>query len=222
MSKFSWSFSRLKNFETCPLRHFHYDIIKDIEEEESGALREGHDMHKAFEQRVKDGVKLPLPFARHETTLAQLCDAPGETYAEQRLALNREFKPTGFFSGDVWFRTVLDFTKIRKNSAVVIDYKSGKIVEDETQLALMAATMLHHLDELEEVNAAYLFANHGALIPRLFKRDELPAIWGRILPRVEKLEAAVAEQEFPPKPSGLCVRYCGVVSCPHHGTGSRW
>jgi hypothetical protein len=222
VSKFTWSYSKLKAYETCPKRFFHYDIIKDIEEIESGALREGHDMHKAFEMRVRDGVKLPLPYVHHEVTLAKLIDSPGETYAEQKLGLTADFKPAGFFSPNVWFRTVIDFCKIRETSAVVVDYKSGKVTDDETQLALMAATLFHYTPSLDEVKTALLFANRDKIISRTFNRPGLNAIWSGILPRVDKLEAAMAREEYPPKPSGLCVKYCGVTSCPHHGTGSRW
>lgn len=217
---FAWSYSRLKNYETCGLRHYHYDVIKDIQEEESGALREGNELHKAFELRVKDGVKLPLPFARHETVLAQLCAEPGETYSEQKLALNRDFQPTGFFSGDVWFRTVIDFCKVRGAEAFVIDYKSGRIADDETQLALMAATIMHHDAAIAAVQSAFLFVNHGKLVPKAFTRDDLARIWANVLPRVQKLEAAAAADDYQPRPSGLCVKYCGVVSCQFHGTGS--
>jgi hypothetical protein len=222
MSRFTWSYSRLKAFETCPKRFFHYDIIKDVEEAESPALREGNEMHRAFEARVRDGTKLPLPYGHHEPTLAKLVDAPGVTYAEQKLGLTADFKPTAFFSPSVWFRTVIDFCKVRSSSAVVVDYKSGKVTEDETQLSLMAATLFHHEPKLDEVKTAFLFANRDKVISRIFTRPELNTIWGGILPRVKKLEEATRHEDYPPKPSGLCVKYCGVVSCPHHGTGRRW
>ena len=35
---FAWSYSRLKNFEVCPKRHFHVDIAKDFREEEGESL----------------------------------------------------------------------------------------------------------------------------------------------------------------------------------------
>ena len=39
---FSWSYTKLKNYETCPKRHFHYDVRKDIKEPEGEARREGY------------------------------------------------------------------------------------------------------------------------------------------------------------------------------------
>jgi hypothetical protein len=218
---FTWSYSRLKNFETCPQRHYHYDIIKDVQEPESHHLREGASLHTAFEERVRDGKPLPLPYAHHEPLMKKLVDSPGDTFAEQKLALTDKFKPTGFFANNVWFRTVLDFAKIRPKDAVIVDYKSGKVTDDETQLALMSATIMHYAPGVQEVKAALLFANNDTLISRTFRRDSLQGIWRDILPRVKRLEDAAAMEEYPPKPSGLCVKYCAVSSCPHWGTGSR-
>jgi hypothetical protein len=222
MPAFTWSFSKLKNFETCPHRYLHYDILKDVKEPESRALVEGAALHKAFEERVRDGKALPMPYAHHEPLMQKLVDSPGDTFAEQKLALTDKFKPTGFFSPNVWFRTVLDFAKIRSKQAVIVDYKSGKVTDDPTQLALMSATIFHYAPAVEEVKAAFLFANSDRLVSQTFQRDALKGIWRDILPRVKRLEDAAAMEEYPPKPSGLCIRYCQVVSCPHYGTGSRW
>jgi len=218
---FTWSYSRLKAYETCPKRHFHYDVVKDVHEEESRALKEGSAMHLAFEERVRDGKPLPLPYAQHEPLMKKLVEAPGDTFAEQKLGLTDKFKPAAFFSPNVWFRTVLDFAKIRSKAAVIVDYKSGKVTDDETQLALMSATILHYAPQVDEVRAAFLFANNDRLVSRTFHRDSLAGIWRDILPRVKRLQDATASNEYPPNPSGLCIKYCQVTSCPHYGTGSR-
>lgn len=219
---FSWSFSRLSNYETCPKRHYHYDIARDIKEEESGPMLEGHTLHKAFELRVSEGKKLPLNLTRHEPWMQALINPPGEAQAEQKLALNVNFEPVGFFADDVWFRCVVDFTKIiDDNYALIIDYKSGKVTDDLTQLSLQAATVFHHLPSVERIKSALAFVNRDKVVTRNYYRSDLPIIWGDVLPRVKKLESAVENKSFPPKPSGLCVRYCGVTSCPYHGKGTR-
>jgi hypothetical protein len=217
---FSWSYSRLKNFETCPKRHYHYDVAKDTIDGDSEALQEGHRMHKAFQVRVAAGIKLPLGYVQYEPLISKLADAPGLNYAEQKLALDANFKPASW-RGAAWFRAVIDFCKVREKSVIVVDYKSGKPQEDDTQLALQAATVLHHLDKIESVKSAFLFTAFDKLVSRDYTRDDLARIWANVLPRVQRLEAAQTNQEYPPKPSGLCIKYCGVTSCPYHGVGSR-
>jgi hypothetical protein len=219
MKPWAWSFSRLKSWEVCPKRFFHYDVIKDIKDDH--APNEGLDAHKAYEARIKDGKKLPLHLTHHEPILARLEALPGEHYAEQKLALTKDFKPTGFFSRDVWFRTVLDFCAIFNTAAAVVDYKTGKIQSDLTQLKLMSATIMHYAPEVERVQARLLFLNHAHAERADFGREDIPGIWAEILPRVRQLEKGQADQEYPPKPSGLCVRHCSVTSCPFYGRGSR-
>lgn len=219
MKSFAWSWSRLKSYETCPKRYYHYDVVKDVQE--AATPNEGLAAHRAYDLRISEGKKLPLGLTHHEPILAKLDALPGEHYAEQKLALTDEFKPTGFFSPNVWFRTVLDFCMIHGHTAAVIDYKTGKPASDTTQLQLMSATVMHYVPEVERVRARLLFLNHGHAERADFNREDVSGIWAGILPRVRRLQKAQIEQEYPPKPSGLCVRYCSVVSCPFHGRGSR-
>lgn len=217
----AWSYSWLKNAETCLKRFYHYNVAKDVKEPETQQLRDGFALHSAFEARVKHGTPLPLGTTQHEPLMAKLIAAPGQTYAEQKLAITAEFKPVAFFGKGVWFRTVIDFAKINGPLATIIDYKDGRPKEDLTQLQLMSATMFHHMPSIERVKAGLVFVNHDEVKPAEFVREDLPEIWSEILPRVRAVEKAIQTQEFPPKPSGLCKSYCSVTSCPFHGKGSR-
>lgn len=218
---FSWSYSRLKNYETCPKRHYHYDIAKDITEPETFAMSEGHAVHKALELRISKNKSLPLGMGQYEKTMKTLAGLPAEIYVEQKLALTRDFEPVAFFGSGVWFRTVADFCAVKGRNAAVIDYKTGRPQADMTQLQLLSATIMHHMPSVQSVQARLLFLNHDRSEKAEYTRDELPGIWGGILPRVRRLQKAVVDQEFPPRPNGLCVRYCAVTSCPYHGRGSQ-
>jgi RecB family exonuclease len=217
---FSWSYSRLKNYETCPKRHYHYDIAKDITEPETFAMSEGHAVHKALELRISKNKALPLGMGQYEKTMKKLAELPGEIYAEQKLAITKDFEPVAFFGTGVWFRTVIDFCAIKGKSAAVLDYKTGRPQTDLTQLELMSATILHHQPQVDRVQARLMFLNHDRSEKAEYTREELPGIWSGVLPRVKRLQKAMTEKEFPPKPNGLCVRYCAVSRCPYWGKGS--
>jgi len=218
---FAWSYSRLKNYETCPKRHWHYDIAKDVGDG-NVAQGEGHDTHKAFEQRVSHDTPLPLPLVQHEAMLAKLCSLPGERYTELKLALTEGYQPVGFFDKRVWFRTVIDFcAMINDKVCTVIDYKTGRPQPDTTQLQLMSATVMHYMPKVRRVRAALLFVNHNKVEREEYTPESLPEIWSEVLPRVAKLEMAVKTTDFPPSPNGLCKRYCNVTSCPYHGRGTH-
>lgn len=216
---FAWSYSALKNYETCAKRYYHYNVRKDIVEPESQELAEGNRLHDVFAKRLDKATPLPLGFARYEPMLARLANAPGEIMVEQKLAISSTFQPTAYFARDTWFRTVVDAAKVNDGVAVVPDWKTGKPKPDDTQLALMAGTVFIHLPQVQRVKAALVFVNYNEVIPAEYAREDQGEIWNMIIPRVRALEQAVVTQEYPPKPGGLCKRYCAVVSCPYHGRG---
>ena len=63
----------------------------------------------------------------------------------------------------------------------------------------------------------FLWLKDKAVDKEHFKRSDIGAIWSRFLPRVERLEKAVKDGDFPPKPSGLCKKWCPVTTCEFHG-----
>lgn len=220
LKSLAWSYSRLKSYETCPLQYLHYHVEKDVQERDqhNQQSNDGLEAHKAYELRLKEGKKLPLGLIHHEPILAKLEALPGEKHTEQKLALTDKFRPTGFFARNVWFRTVIDFCVIKGGIAGVVDYKTGKPTPDETQLQLMSLTIMHYDQNVQKVNARLLFMNHDQVEKATYQRADMPKIWSEILPRVKRMQN---DQDFIPKPSGLCIRHCAVTECTFHGRGSR-
>lgn len=215
---FSWSYSVLKNYETCPRRYYAYNVKRDVSEPESDAIKQGHAVHAAFQDRVRSGKRLPLGMGMHEPILAKLADAPGEIHTEKKLGLSSSFAPTAFMGANVWFRIVLDYVNVREDgTATVIDYKTGRPSDDMTQLELSAATLFAHDKRVQRVKAALLFVAHEQIEQAEYVRSQTTEIWGNVLPRVRQVVEARQKQDYPPKPGGLCKRYCAVTSCPFQG-----
>src|SRR3954463_259124 len=88
---FTWSYSKLKNFETCPKRHLHLDILKDVKEEDSDQLTWGNYVHKALADRISKGTNLPKGMEDYETWCEKISqtDDPENTQimVEQKLAI---------------------------------------------------------------------------------------------------------------------------------------
>jgi hypothetical protein len=209
----------LKAYETCPKRWFHYSIKKDVVEPKSQALIEGDALHKHFQDRLTLGTPLPMGYGQYEGILSKFLHAPGATYAEQKLAITSDFQPTAFFNRDVWMRTVIDAAKVREDQATVLDWKTGKPSDDITQLKLMAAAIFVHEPSVQRVKAGLVFVAYGQTERAEFVREDQAEIWGEILPRVRALTEARRREEYPPKPSGLCRRFCAVTSCQFCGKG---
>lgn len=220
---FSWSYSRLKNFESCPLKYKTVDIDK-LHTDKSQELDRGEQLHEAMYQRIANGVKLPVPFSYMERWAKRLTmevHPMQETYCELKLALDDDYKPTAFMEKTAWCRARIDYLKIIPRQAHVVDYKTGKPRMDDTQLALCAAMVFCHYPEVDQVRTEYLWTEYGDTSHRLFFRDQLSEIWDELLPRVFQLEQAHANDEFPPVPNGLCLKYCPVATCQFWGKPFR-
>ncbi len=213
---FSFSYSKLKNFETCPKRHYHYEIKKDVKEEAGEALLYGNTVHDLLAKRM-EGEPLPKHFEHLEKWAQRVLVGGGTILAEQKLAITEDFGPCEWFAKNAWYRGIADVIKINGPVALAVDWKSGKIKEDGSQLALMAACVFAHHAEVQRIRTEFVWFAEDATTRADFSRDDMVGMWKGLLPRVTLLRNAYEKQDFPPKPGGLCRRYCQVVSCPHHG-----
>jgi PD-(D/E)XK nuclease superfamily len=217
--KFAWSFSALGSYELCAKKHWHVNIAKDVKEPPNDAGEYGQVAHKHFENRMMKSKPLPLDLRHHESPLLKLAAVAGVGYGEQKLALNDKFELTGYFDSDVWVRTIIDWAVVSPDGtkALIVDWKFGKKKDDEDQLELMAAVLFAAMPELENIIAAFYLAKEKEFVRQAYDRHDIPHIWNNFLPRVEALEHAVKNSEFPATPGFLCKSWCWVKSCPHCG-----
>jgi len=217
MKEFAWSWSKLEAYETCPKRYWHYNVAKDVKEAESENMRYGKFVHRAIELFILKGLPMPMEIKHLEKFVARFRNVPGETLGEQRLALNRTFQPTGWFDDDVYVRAIVDLTILGKTKGIVVDWKTGKMKSDTGQLELCGAMLLAYRPEITEIQGAYGWTKTKKFTKATVQRLNLSATWNNLLPRANALETAHQKENFPARPSGLCKKYCGVSSCPHHG-----
>lgn len=220
---FAWSFSALNNFETCPKQYWHISIAKDYRQSTSDVGDYGADAHKALQNRIQKKQPFPLGLKHLEPFTEKFIAAPGTTYAEQKMALTRDYKPTEYFGPDVWLRSQMDAGKHTGSHFAVIDWKFGKVQDKwRDQGLIMTCGVFSQMPEVQTVNVAFVWwkearAGVAPISNETFDREKFYHRWGAILPRVEKMEEAVAMTNFPARPNGLCRKYCPVTSCPHHG-----
>lgn len=217
---FSWSYSRLKNFEACPRRHHEIDVLKSFKEEASDQLAWGDEVHKAAENYFAKKTPLPLGMPVLQHWLDKINEVTyDKILVEQKLAINNSFEACGYFDKDTWFRTKADFLGIRGPVALGIDWKTGKLLEDSVQLALMAACIFAALPSIKRVRTEFVWLKEGRGVSTRedFSREGMINIWRHIWPRIETLQKAYETGVFPAKPNSLCRRWCPVKTCEHHG-----
>jgi hypothetical protein len=81
----------------------------------------------------------------------------------------------------------------------------------------MAACVFAHYPAVMKVRSMFAWLKEDAETTQDFHRNDMPAMWRHLWPRIEALKNAYENTIFPPKPGGLCKRYCPVTQCPHNG-----
>ena len=215
---FSWSYSKLKNFDTCPKRHYEVDIAKSFKDS-TEQLDWGNRVHKSLADACMGKVKLPEELRDYQKWVHAMRAAPGELLVEQKYALTKDFQPCEWFGPRVWMRSVGDLVRINGTTALGVDWKTGKVIHDSSQLMLLAQCIFAFHPEVDTVNTIFVWLKDDCITQDMFKRDTIINEWPSVLERVKQLEEASRTMTYPPKPGKLCRSYCPVLSCPYHGKG---
>lgn len=220
--EFSWSYSKLKNYRTCPKRYYEIDVAKNYQEDFSGEhLAWGKQVHTAFEERIRDGKPFPSGMEHFEEAAERLLAVPGTKLVEQQLAIKRDLSPCTWFDKQTWFRGIADLLILNPPVALAIDYKTGKIVEETEQLALLAECVFSHHPDIHAVRTEFWWLKDEAATREDFKRSKRKDTWRGVMPKVMALEEAHKTMEFPPIRTGLCKNHCIVTGCAFNGKNNR-
>lgn len=232
--EWSWSYSKLKNYEVCPRKHYEVDLAKTYTETQDddpdSALVWGNRVHDAFKNALKGDGVMTAEMKAYQHWVDRVRNGPGDLLVEQKYAITRDFRQTTYFANDVWYRGIGDVVRLdnpftdrhgnRVRLALVVDWKTGKILEDSVQLMLMAQCLFSHYPDVTHVRSEFVWLKHDCTSPELFTRQEVADQWLGLFDRVESLENAAKTQNYPPKPGFLCKKYCPVASCPYWKKGA--
>jgi hypothetical protein len=217
--EYAWSFSAIRNFETCAHRYEQVDLLKNFSEPPSPELREGLAVHNALAKRIEEGTPLPVTMP-YEHWVDYALKGNGLVQVEQKLAVTKDFLPCKYFDKQKapYLRSVADVLRVDGSWAHIIDWKTGKVKPETDQLLLVGLCVMAHYPRVLTITGelVWLAANTKTTLDCTV--DDLVEFWGgNMSPRVEKLIQARRTNNFPKKPSGLCRRHCMVTSCEHCG-----
>lgn len=214
---FAWSYSALDGFFMCPRKHYWEKINKKYPFTTNAAADYGKEVHKAFELYVVKKKPLSLDLQHHQKFIDGITGLGVQVLGEQKLALTEDFKPTGWFDNDVWCRGIIDLAVIRDNSVIICDYKTGKEVDSFEQVDMQGAMLAAHMPELNDYTVGYYYTKSKTMPRQSFKKDNIPKVWGKLLPRVQTMKDMIAAEQFPARPNFLCKNYCPVKECQNCG-----
>lgn len=208
----AWSYSRWADYEKCPqLAKFkHVDKLK---EPENDAMKGGllaHDSLADFLTAYPVSVQVlevPEVGKKFVDLLRQLAEL--QPLHDQDWGFTNQWRPTGWFAKDCWFRSKLDSAVVYDdNTADVVDFKTGKESPTHAQQAeLYAISVFVRYAQVSHVTARFWYLDHGTESVFRFSRsdlDELIAKWEK------RVEPMLNDTIFAPRPGKHC-KWCAFA-----------
>lgn len=217
--KYKWSYSSLSLFQQCPRKFYRLKVAKDVVEPEGQHLIYGKELHKAAEEYVRDGTPIPPQFAFVKNYLDIFKALSGDQLCEHQMGLTKSIEPCGFFDEDVWWRGVADLLIVDGESAILVDYKTGKSARyaDTKQLEILSLAVFKHFPEVQHIKAGLLFVVSKEFIQCEFFRDGQKEMWTNWFGDLQRLERAYEHSVWNPQPNFTCRNHCPVKDCEYHG-----
>lgn len=210
----SWSYSRLKDYETCPYR-VKLKVIDKIPgppPEPNNPLERGERIHKGLELSVTDGTQMPV----EATKFAPLVDrvrnlyAAGQVDVEQMWGYDEGWNETSVWK-DMWLRAKLDINVRDPDRGIVIpiDYKTGKRfgkeVDHVQQTQLYASIAALRFPWAQIIWTEIWYIDQGSTLQLRYTREQAL----NFVPRFEMRAYRMLEDtRFKPRPSVINCKWC--------------
>lgn len=214
----NWSFSKLMQYEQCPLR-VKFKVIDRIPEpprDDKSPLERGNREHGRYEKYIKgdynalEGAEAKQ-FDQFRPLLDKLFDlyAAGKATAEDDWTLNADWDWCD--KSDYWLWSKLDFCVMDEDNAIVIvgDFKTGKsqfkAIEHVQQTQLYAALAALKFEWADTLITELWYVDEGHVKAFEYGRDQALAFVGRFQSRVDRM---MADRTFRPSPNAMTCRWC--------------
>lgn len=202
----------LQTFLTCPKQYHAKYITKEVKFEQNDHAIFGDLVHKSIENYLKHQEPLPSKLLPLKPTL----DKMGQVLygAETKLAVDKQGNAVEFFDKSAYQRCIVDAIITNQDQSVVvcIDWKTGKKRDAQTQHDFIKKCAKAKFPNAKIVTL-FLYFFVGKYDRQEYTGQELIALDRNMA----KLASAYANDTFQPRPSGLCSKWCDVLSCQHNG-----
>lgn len=228
MTDISLSYSRLSTFEQCPAKFDYLYISKSVMDAGSEASEYGNRVHEVLELYGKgelDESTLSLEGKQTLQRWGHLVDKinnrNGEKLYEFQMAVNKRMEPCDWFSPDAYIRSIADVLVVDGDTAICLDYKTGKVKDNPTQLQLFAAMVFWHYPEVKTVKTSFIWLKFDEVTNAIYQRKHLDSLWNGLKPRFDDVIDTVELGVFEARPSGLCPWCAAQDICPDARTKGR-
>lgn len=221
MSKIALSYSRISDFQCCPLLFREKYITKTVKFEQNEAMKRGEKIHSALERNVyralsgQPPVGEPVVLQTHPIIKA-FVDRHPQIATEEKSAFNDQWKVRDFFAKDVFFRSIIDLegiTELKGGVVNIIDFKTGQYNTNEEQLKLYNMVALLKYPDITAATSTLLFVDQKRHSPPVTTvRSELKSQIHEVEEQSEAIQISVERDDWPATQNWKC-RWCAVDTC---------
>jgi CRISPR/Cas system-associated exonuclease Cas4 (RecB family) len=216
-----YSYTSFSCYENCPRQFYYRYVAKSLPFVETEQMKWGNRVHKALANRLKTKEPLPPTMVDFEPMCARLEAASGPMLIEQTMIITREGRPGRKSDGFLSARG--DFVTFDKgySHAFIVDWKTGKPREDDTELCFQTIALQVHYPSVQDVDAVYYWTKEARPGPVHDVMSHCEETWQRLCEVVDlvELQKKDGEQGFPAKPGKFFpCPYCPATFCPFRET----
>lgn len=200
----NWSYSKWGAYRKCPAL-FKFKYLVKAEEAKSPYAQRGLDKHKIIENFLLGNLAdLPSPLDYYFGFLTSIKEQG--VRPEQMYCLDDRWQVVEKDSPNVWLKAVLDAVVVFPKTAIVYDWKSGKIYDDHAkQREVYALCVFAENPEVTEVQSVSTYIDLMQNRSTGYHRDQIP-------PMMKKWENEVklmmGDDVYPANPGFHC-KWCG-------------
>jgi len=203
----AWSYSRLTDYEGCPLKA-KLKHLEKIPEPPAPAMARGRAVHEMCEGYVLGKIKkLPEELKNFTTEFIHLKGKKKSVQTELQLGLNKQWLPCSWFGAETWCRIVVDCMYDADEATVhVIDYKTGKVNPSHNdQMSLYAiGAFAYSPQNIKRVDTLLWYLDAGEESSGTFMRNDVSKLQKQWEKRSKKM---LIDTSFKPTPGNSC-RWC--------------
>lgn len=217
MSINAWSYSRFADHERCPLFFKEKYIAKSIKFETSPQMERGDTIHKGIAKwltGVAEGVpREALQNPRAEQILQELRQMPpDQLIVEQQWGYTANWKATGWFGSDTWYRSISDVALVYPDlTAETLDWKTGKrYAKNRDQMETQALAIFCRFGPVTHVTGRMIYLDEkGKDIEDI---EEFPGTHKqRLIDKwTKKVQPMFTDKVFAPRPNEKC-KWCPLA-----------
>lgn len=222
--KYNYSYSKMECFKQCKLKYKYAYIDKIFVPKDQEALLKGSYIHWLLEKEMRpESIEVSLKYNhnfndekleqynnifknfKNTNRFKALKDLP-IVGVELEWALNEKIQPTKFKGKDDVIHGIIDFLAIKGDTAIIIDWKTGKtkdkkyIDEIQNQLALYSIWVLKMFN-VNKCVCQFVYVENNETHRYIYDRENIKQVTQSFGELVCKMET---EQAFIPKVGPLC------------------